>query len=514
MTEHPEWTDEKSLIPVVTEYLNEQLNLKARAPAVAERFLRVMARRSGVFLKREEQYEWVHPTFREYFAALALNQQLESGKSFEEVLGDRALREEWAGAIVALAEVCKQSDELVIWICNGAKWKQSENLLYLAYACSVSGAMIISDETQAVFADTLIFFLDIAEISNDFLIIALMDTWPFAADSLIKSLKNPNPLARYRAAITLQYKANARAIPLLVWALGDQVEAVRMASAEALKNIGCPAIESLIDALDNSNELIRWHSILLLQQIGDLRAIERLITILRDPYKDIYTQNLAARTVIDILNRENTLEPLVTALRDPDTEVRRFAIDVTAELLKIKNVRIIRPLLASMFHPNEDIRRRAEEAISLRVRYGADEPTIKSLIDALQDPDEVVCRGAAYILGEIREIRAVEALIATLYDLNSYVRECAAIALGKIGDPGAVEPLIAALRDPDGGVRRYAAEALGKIGDTRALPELERVAQEDTGKTPWGESVADAAREAIARIRARMAQTNQQGDEP
>jgi predicted NACHT family NTPase len=105
MTEHPDWTDEKSLIPVVAEYLNEQLNLKARAPAVAERFLRVMARRSGVFLKREERYEWVHPTFREYFAALALNQQLESGKSFEvlgEVLGER-----------------KQSDELVIWICNG-----------------------------------------------------------------------------------------------------------------------------------------------------------------------------------------------------------------------------------------------------------------------------------------------------------------------------------------------------------------------------------------------------------
>jgi len=34
------------------------------------------------------------------------------------------------------------------------------------------------------------------------------------------------------------------------------------------------------------------------------------------------------------------------------------------------------------------------------------------------------------------------------------------------------------------------------------LPELERMAREDTGKTLWG-SVADAAREAIARIRQR-----------
>ncbi len=72
MTDHPDWTDEKSLIPVVVEYLNEQLNLKARAPAVAERFLRVMARRSGVFLKREEQYEWMHPSFREYLASRSI----------------------------------------------------------------------------------------------------------------------------------------------------------------------------------------------------------------------------------------------------------------------------------------------------------------------------------------------------------------------------------------------------------------------------------------------------------
>jgi DNA polymerase III delta prime subunit len=72
MTDHPDWTDKKSLIPVVAEYLDEQLNLKARAPAVAERFLRVMARRSGMFLKREEQYEWMHPSFREYLASRSI----------------------------------------------------------------------------------------------------------------------------------------------------------------------------------------------------------------------------------------------------------------------------------------------------------------------------------------------------------------------------------------------------------------------------------------------------------
>jgi len=94
MTEHPEWTDEKSLIPVVANYLDEQLGLKDRAERVARRFLHVMARRSGIFLRTEyrlihfsqhgdaigstefenllrrlKTYGWLHPTFREYLAA-------------------------------------------------------------------------------------------------------------------------------------------------------------------------------------------------------------------------------------------------------------------------------------------------------------------------------------------------------------------------------------------------------------------------------------------------------------
>jgi len=63
--------------------------------------------------------------------------------------------------------------------------------------------------------------------------------------------------------------------------------------------------------------------------------------------------------------------------------------------------------------------------------------------------------------------------------------------------------LDAALRDPDWYVCKGAAVALGEIGDARALPELERIAREDTGETWSGYSVAEAAREAIARIRQR-----------
>jgi len=131
---------------------------------------------------------------------------------------------------------------------------------------------------------------------------------------------------------------------------------------------------------------------------------------------------------------------------------------------------------------------------------------VDALIRALGDPDEDVRWRAVGALGRIGDARAVEPLIRALGDPDEDVRREAAFALGMIGNARAVEPLIGALDDPNEWVRRQAAWALGEIGDARALPELERVAREDTGKTPWG-SVAEAAREAAERIRRRMGQS-------
>jgi HEAT repeat protein len=391
MTEHPEWMDEKSLIPVVTEYLNEQLNLKARASAVAERFLRVMARRSGVFLKREERYEWVHPTFREYFAALALNQQLESGKSFDEVLGERALREKWEEAIVVLAEVFANPAELVKWLTEQVMVREANRLSLLAYEC--------------------------------------------------------------------------------------------------------------------------WKT------IGDATARNRVQTAIVDA--------------------------LITTLRTsaPETQVyeRRYA---SYALGIIKDDRAVEPLADALLHdPFGSVRFEAAKALGEIGNDGA----VPSLIAALGDRDYWVRGAAALALGKIRDQRSVIPLIAALADRHWDVRNCSAIALAMIGDP-VVEPLITFLQqlhqrlpkvfevsrgtegelrleisgeellellfdDSDTWQKLLAARILGYLEEPRALLELERLAREDAGTTFSGERVADAAREAIARIRARMAQTNQQGDE-
>jgi len=498
MTEHPDWTDEKSLIPVVAEYLDEQLNLKARAPAVAERFLRVMARRSGVFLKREERYEWVHPTFREYFAALALNQQLESRKSFEDVLGERVMQDEWEETIVALAEMCIMPVELVKWLSAQVVKKKHSHAAFLVKKCWESSDAAASDEVRAT-----------------------------VVQALCVSLRDPDAFLRWEAAQELGNIGDHHAVKPLMAALRDPSAGVRRGVAEALGKIGAPAVKPLIVALRDPDEGVRWGAAEALGKIGDTRAVKPLIAALCDRNLDVRRSAIVA---LGCIGDSRAVKPLIASLRDTDLEVSVLAAEA---LVKI-GVPAVEPLIAALRDPNniEDVRRRAALAL-----VGIGVPVVEPLITALRYPDKNVRWYAAMVLGEIGAPTTVESLIAALGDPdlevfalagralvkigapsvepliaalrypNESIRERAAVVLGQIGAP-AVEPLIAALRDPDASVRWYEVEALGRTGDARALPELERVAQEDTGKTPWGESVADAAREAIARIRERMEKTD------
>lgn len=94
---------------------------------------------------------------------------------------------------------------------------------------------------------------------------------------------------------------------------------------------------------------------------------------------------------------------------------------------------------------------------------------VKGLIEALSyEKDVQVRREAAYTLGKIKDICAVDPLIKALNDEDNYVRRQAVDALGNIGDTRAVEPLTKALDNSNNYVCQGAADALKKIGDKKA----------------------------------------------
>lgn len=95
---------------------------------------------------------------------------------------------------------------------------------------------------------------------------------------------------------------------------------------------------------------------------------------------------------------------------------------------------------------------------------------VKGLIKALSyEKDVQVRREAAYILGKIKDISAVEPLIRALNDPDSYVRRQAVDALGNIEDVRAIEPLNKALCDSNSYVCQGAADVLRKIEDKKAM---------------------------------------------
>ena len=116
----------------------------------------------------------------------------------------------------------------------------------------------------------------------------------------------------------------------------------------------------------------------------------------------------------------------------------------------------------------------------LRVREGAaivlgeigDTRAVEPLTQALKNEDDIVQQQAATALGKIGDLRAVEPLIQALNDKSTYVRERTSWALGELRDARSVEPLTQTLKDEDLSVRVAAACVLGEIGDARAVEPL------------------------------------------
>jgi len=192
-------------------------------------------------------------------------------------------------------------------------------------------------------------------------------------------------------------------------------------------------------SLNDEIQDMRSHAIDALGQIGDVGAVEPLVTVLNHRYQHVYEQ---ARYCY----------------------VREHAIDALGQ---IGDPRAVEPLIAILDDENWDVRAAAARALG---QIGI--PAVERLITALTASNEYVRGAVAQALGQIGDVRAVEPLIATLDDENWDVRAAAVGALGQIGDPRAVESLIAALKQRDRNVRGAVAKALGQIGDVRAVEPL------------------------------------------
>ncbi len=140
------------------------------------------------------------------------------------------------------------------------------------------------------------------------------------------------------------------------------------------------------------------------------------------------------------------------------------------------------------------------EAGEALIKFG--DAALRPLLYALKNNDDPAIRsGAAAVLTEFSDPLIVPALIEALQqDKDALVRQSAVYVLSKKPDARAIEPLITALEDPDPAVREETVRALGEIGAIISSTLIVEALTEALVDPDWG--TRQSAAEMLIRLKA------------
>lgn len=259
---------------------------------------------------------------------------------------------------------------------------------------------------------------------------------PTASPELTKALKSAHPIIRGRVAEVFGLSKDKTAIPALIEALHGEFFTVRARAALALANI------------------------------GDRLVISQLLPLLKDQEDEV---RMAACMALGIFKDPSTFDELANVtLDDPIIEVRHAAVKALGDS---KNPTAIPFLMEALRDSFWWFEREQSVRVLMHAIEGMGSPVVEPLIEALADREGTVRKLAAKMLGNLRDVRAIEELGMTLYDLHHEVSQTAAQALAQFGAP-AIDVLAEALIHPEASVREHAILGLGQIHDERVIPYL------------------------------------------
>lgn len=226
-----------------------------------------------------------------------------------------------------------------------------------------------------------------------------------AVGLLIEWLDTDNFFLTQEAAKALGWLGDSRAINPLIdvfrheW---DDTETMTtwQTAAKALATIGQSALGSLLSALHDQNEAVRYWVADTLGQLADTQAVDALIETLHDSESSV--RAMAAKALGNIGGRQAT-HALSKLLEDNDWYVRSSAINALGQ---IKEPSLFDILKKAMKDPEPKVRR----AVATNMKYLPSSIAMNLLVEMLQDP-----------IGEVR---------------NSVI-----LALAKVGDESVLPQL-------------------------------------------------------------------------
>jgi HEAT repeat protein len=407
------------------------------------------------FLKSDgtmgEQVEFLHQLFLEFFVAFYLDKKLGDSDDYETMLAQRPLNPRWDEVIEILGGISKRPAGLIVWLNELSLAQKDWRLAALAARCLKAGNAVYDKEACL----SVVRVLKIAPLDSD-------------ETHEIRDL--PEELV------------------------------------ETLKQMGNPlALEPLISVLEHA---YGWpagmHAAKALGQIGNRQAVAPLIKVVEDSYDEL-DRAVGAMEALAELGASEAVEPLLKFSQEGDSisGPHCFACeDAIWAVEKLVNSDAVRRLWEILTYAKESV---DNPPLADWETLALDWPRANKS-EWFDDPLHL---GAMYSLMQNHDPRLIRPLSSFQYEnrgKKTGLEELVSHSLQRIRDLQDAHPELALL-NPDPEVRRCAVIILGEEGNPRKVPLLERVIQEDRGRTLFG-TVADAAQAAKKRCEANSTQSS------
>jgi HEAT repeat protein len=247
---------------------------------------------------------------------------------------------------------------------------------------------------------------------------------------------------------------------------------------DGLASRGAKVVPHLLTALDAQRDArLRWRAAEVLGRIGDRRAVEPLIALLKDEDAGVRE---AAAMALGRIRDPNAVQPLTAALEDEDPSVQ---VRAALALAEFGDESVIEPLRTLYQRSTPEAVAQAEKA-KAEAEGKAQEPSAKEAQAQQEEappPDTrfEVREAVVRALGRLgsKASGAIEAVRSAVEDPHEVVRAAACQALGQLGAEGNTDLLIGRLSDVSPDVQTAAAWALAQSDDPAAADALKRAAE-------------------------------------
>jgi HEAT repeat protein len=297
---------------------------------------------------------------------------------------------------------------------------------------------------------------------------AVQDLIRLGADAvtpLIEALQTKDPnllplveqvLARIPSATPTMLKLLASAHPVI---RGRVAEVFAISKDRA-------AAPMLMEALQGEYFTVRSRAALALGKIGETKAIQPLVSLLKDPEDEV---RIATCLALGIFRNPSTFDDITNVLLDdPKIEVRQAAARALGNTQHPAALPYLMEALHDSFWWYEREYGVGDLLLAIEKMGSA---AVEPLIEALQDKEGTVRKFAALLLGKLGDPRAIEPLGMSLYDMHHEVGKTSAESLAKFG-ANSFQVLTEALSHPEMWIRIHAIIGLSQIRDASVGPAL------------------------------------------